>query len=149
LKAAAVVTAAGVAGGVGVVGATEVEPESGKKTPSLVDKPGERLGQTAPRGVLVPGRGVARGKTDAPGQEAKVGEAQRPRGSSVKPAPRGRSAEAKAASPGQSVRTIPLVKKKAEASETDVTPARGLGRPDREVEPRGRVVFRPLKDSPS
>ncbi|MGH3132934.1 MAG: sigma-70 family RNA polymerase sigma factor [Gaiellaceae bacterium] len=66
LKAAAVVTAASVAGGVGVVGATEVEPEKGKgNSPVLSERPGERLGQVAPRGVFVPGNGVAVGKGDA------------------------------------------------------------------------------------
>ncbi len=73
LKAAAVVTAAGVAGGVGVVGAAEVEPRVKGKAPAQVDKPGKQLGQTAPRGVRVPGRGVAVGKADAPGQ-TKVGK---------------------------------------------------------------------------
>ena len=68
LKAAAVVTAAGVAGGVGVVGATEIESKVKTKPPAKVEKAGKRLGQTAPRGVLVPGRGVARGKASAPGQ---------------------------------------------------------------------------------
>jgi len=68
LKAAAVVTAAGVAGGVGVVGAAEVEQKIKGKPPAQIDKPGERLGQTAPRGVNVPGRGVAFGKANAPGQ---------------------------------------------------------------------------------
>ncbi len=84
LKAAAVVTAASVAGGVGVVGATEVEPKSTKKAkPALVAKPGKRLGQTAPRGVLVPGNGVARGKATAPGQ----GKAQKAGGSRGSSAP--------------------------------------------------------------
>ena len=68
LKAAAVVTAAGVAGGVGVVGATEIESKVKSKPPAKVEKAGQRLGQTAPRGVLVPGRGVALGKASAPGQ---------------------------------------------------------------------------------
>lgn len=73
LKAAAVVTAASVAGGVGVVGATEVEPKGKGKgnSPVVSERPGERLGQVAPRGVLVPGRGVARGKANAPGQANK------------------------------------------------------------------------------
>ncbi len=75
LKAAAVVAAAGVAGGVGMVGAAEVEPKAKNKPPALVQKPGLRLGQTAPRGVLVPGNGVARGKANAPGQ-AKLDETQ-------------------------------------------------------------------------
>ena len=81
LKAAAVVTAASVVGGVGVVGATEVEPKGKGKgnSPVLAERPGERLGQVAPRGVLVPGRGVARGKSSAPGQTSKVGAPTRGR----------------------------------------------------------------------
>ena len=104
LKAAAVVTAAGVAGGVGVVGAAEVEPKAKSKPPAKVEKPGKRLGQTAPRGVLVPGRGVARGKATAPGQ-TKTGN---PRAKSANPSAgtRGNSADAKARGPGQNVRTV-------------------------------------------
>ena len=68
LKAAAVVAAVSVAGGA-AVGASKLEsgfpnPKSHASTP----KPGKRLGQVAPRGVLVPGNGVARGKAAAPGQ---------------------------------------------------------------------------------
>ena len=69
LKAAAVVAAAGVAGGVGVAGSTEVDAKPRKsKTPAAQIERGERLGQVAPRGVSVPGNGVARGKPSAPGQ---------------------------------------------------------------------------------
>jgi RNA polymerase sigma-70 factor, ECF subfamily len=69
LKVATVVTAAGLAGGVGVVGSTEEPEKKAKAKPAAVaNKPGTRLGQVAPRGVLVPGRGVARGKANAPGQ---------------------------------------------------------------------------------
>jgi RNA polymerase sigma-70 factor, ECF subfamily len=64
VKAAAVVTAASVAGGVGVVGAAEVEPKKDRKAPVRAEAPGERLGQVAPRGVVVPGSGVAVGKLD-------------------------------------------------------------------------------------
>ena len=78
LKAAAVVTAAGVAGGVGVAGSSEVESRPGAKKPALVSKPGERVGQVAPRGVLVPGNGVARGKATAPGQLESAGEKRTP-----------------------------------------------------------------------
>jgi RNA polymerase sigma factor (sigma-70 family) len=66
-KAAAVVAAASVAGGVGVVGASEISTTTTDRRPAKTT-PGERLGQTAPRGALVPGRGVARGKATAPGQ---------------------------------------------------------------------------------
>jgi RNA polymerase sigma factor (sigma-70 family) len=75
-KAAAVVAAASVAGGVGVVGATETASTPKGPPAKAKSTPGERLGQTAPRGTLVPGRGVARGKATAPGQPKAV--AKRP-----------------------------------------------------------------------
>ena len=68
LKVAAVVAAAGVAGGVGVAGSSEVDKKPAKATRPAAEQPGSRLGQTAPRGVTVPGNGVARGKVSAPGQ---------------------------------------------------------------------------------
>jgi RNA polymerase sigma factor (sigma-70 family) len=69
LKAAAVVAAAGVAGSVGVAGSSEVDskPKAAKPPAAQVER-GARLGQVAPRGVSVPGNGVARGKPTAPGQ---------------------------------------------------------------------------------
>jgi len=105
-KAAAVVAAAAITGGVAVVGSTEIGSKPGGKPPTqTTDKPGSRLGQVAPRGVLVPGNGVARGKAAAPGQlerlEAKArarAAAARKRGSS------GRSVEAKAKASGQAKR---------------------------------------------
>ena len=105
LKTAAVVTAASVAGGVAVVGASEIDSKPGKGPPVRADQPGERLGQVAPRGVLVPGWGVARGKANAPGQ-AKRGD--RPPGQVTRKArqgsTRGKSADAKANAPGQGIR---------------------------------------------
>ncbi len=98
LKAAAVVTAAGVAGGVGVAGSSEVENRSAVKKPALTSKPGKRIGQVAPRGVLVPGNGVARGKATAPGQLNRAGGSA---GAAAENAQRGNSAAAKAAAPGQ------------------------------------------------
>ena len=68
LKAAAVVAAASVAGGVGVVGSKELDNKPKASTGPTATQPGARLGQVAPRGVSVPGNGVARGKTTAPGQ---------------------------------------------------------------------------------
>jgi hypothetical protein len=69
LKAAAVVAAASVAGGVGVAGSSEVEkPAKSNRPAAQQEQPGARLGQVAPRGVSVPGNGVARGKPAAPGQ---------------------------------------------------------------------------------
>jgi len=72
IKAAAVVAAVSVAGGA-AISASKLEsgfpnPKSHASTP----KPGKRLGQVAPRGVLVPGNGVARGKASAPGQKRKA-----------------------------------------------------------------------------
>ena len=76
LKVAAVVAAAGVAGGVGVAGSTTVDEKPAKPGRPAAEQPGARLGQVAPRGVTVPGNGVARGKASAPGQ-AKAGSAKR------------------------------------------------------------------------
>jgi RNA polymerase sigma factor (sigma-70 family) len=70
VKAAAAVAAVSVAGGVAVTGVTKLESHPPKKAPAAT-KPGERLGQNAPRGVSVPGNGVARGKPTAPGQVKK------------------------------------------------------------------------------
>jgi RNA polymerase sigma factor (sigma-70 family) len=70
IKAVAAVAAVTVAGGAAVGGVAEVtkNDKPKQKTPPAATSPGQRLGQTAPRGVLVPGNGVARGKTSAPGQ---------------------------------------------------------------------------------
>jgi RNA polymerase sigma factor (sigma-70 family) len=71
IKAAAAVAAVSVAGGVAVTGVSKLEGDPAKKTPAAT-KPGERLGQVAPRGFTVPGNGVARGKPSAPGQVKKA-----------------------------------------------------------------------------
>jgi RNA polymerase sigma factor (sigma-70 family) len=71
IKAAAAVAAVTVAGGVAVTGASKLESHPAKKAPAAT-KPGERLGHVAPRGVTVPGNGVARGKPSAPGQVKKA-----------------------------------------------------------------------------
>jgi RNA polymerase sigma factor (sigma-70 family) len=70
VKAAAVVAAVGVAGGAVVVESSITNDGKPAKTKPAVTStnPGQRLGQVAPRGVLVPGNGVARGKATAPGQ---------------------------------------------------------------------------------
>ena len=70
LKAAAAVAAVSVAGGAAVTGASQIGKDHKPKPPAAT-KPGERLGQVAPRGVSVPGNGVARGKPTAPGQVKK------------------------------------------------------------------------------
>jgi RNA polymerase sigma-70 factor (ECF subfamily) len=71
IKAAAAVAAVTVASGVAVTGAKEIS-KSTPKAPPAATKPGKRIGQTAPRGVTVPGNGVARGKATAPGQLKKT-----------------------------------------------------------------------------
>ena len=151
LKAAAVVTAAGVAGGVGMVGAAEVEPKAKKKSPALIDKPGQRLGQTAPRGVFVPGRGVARGKANAPGQ-AKPDKARDPRGSSSNGTPNDRSTKVTTPSRSQGVRKNVPVKtvKSQDQSQERVVPQPGRGRVDRALKtPPDPDVVKPQKVLPS
>jgi RNA polymerase sigma factor (sigma-70 family) len=68
LKVAAVVAAAGVVGGDGVAGSSVPDKRGSNARRPAAEQPGTRLGQTAPRGVSVPGNGVARGKVSAPGQ---------------------------------------------------------------------------------
>jgi RNA polymerase sigma factor (sigma-70 family) len=103
LKVAAVVAAASVAGGVGVAGSSEVgkSPAKPPKRPptaelSGTEQPGARLGQVAPRGVSVPGNGVARGKVTAPGQ-TKAGNP------SAEQRARAQAQKARAAARGQTV----------------------------------------------
>ncbi len=107
LKVAAVVAAAGVVGGVGVAGSSEVDKKPAKANGVTSQSPGLRLGQVAPRGVSVPGNGVARGKLSAPGQttanaKAKAAAARRARAQAqkTKSAARGQavSAQKRAAS---------------------------------------------------
>jgi RNA polymerase sigma factor (sigma-70 family) len=96
LKVAAVVAAAGVAGGVGVAGSSEVDKKPAKPSRSSAEQPGVRLGQVAPRGVSVPGNGVARGKVTAPGQTKAASQGAERRA-------RARAQKAKAAARGQTV----------------------------------------------
>ncbi len=104
LKTAAVVTAAAMAGGVAVVGASEIDSRPAGKAPAHADAPGERLGQVAPRGVLVPGLGVARGKADAPGQVTRLEAQARTRAANARKRALSRGAEAKAKAIGQAKR---------------------------------------------
>ena len=94
VKAAAVVTAASLAGGAAVVGANELGSKPSGKPPAQSDKPGLRLGQTAPRGVTVPGNGVARGKANAPGQKKRLEAKARAQAAKVKAQARARAAKA-------------------------------------------------------
>lgn len=104
IKVAAVVTAASVAGGAGVVGASKLDstPKGKSKAPA-VEQRGTRLGQVAPRGVLVPGNGVATGKATAPGQTKGAGGAASGKGSVQVAGGKGKSEVAKANAPGQAV----------------------------------------------
>ena len=101
LKVAAVVAAAGVAGGVGVTASTKVNDKPAKPRRPAAEQPGARLGQVAPRGVTVPGNGVARGKADAPGQ-TKLDSLKQQRSAQAK--------KAKDRAPGQ---TVSAAKRKA------------------------------------
>ena len=102
LKVAAVVAAASVAGGVGVVGSGEIgtKPARGNAPSSATEQQGARVGQVAPRGVTVPGNGVARGKASAPGQTKAAGTA-----ASTTTAHGQQAKRAKAAAPGQTIST--------------------------------------------
>jgi hypothetical protein len=71
LKAAAVVAAASVAGGAVAVGTTDVEQRILGNAAAREDRPGERVGQVAPRGAYVPGQGVALGKAKIAARAAK------------------------------------------------------------------------------
>ena len=106
-KTAAVVAAATVAGGVGVAGSSEIDSKPAGKPPVRSEKLGERVGQVAPRGVLVPGNGVARGKAAAPGQAKRLEAKARARAATARkrPTSRGRSAEARAMARDQVKRT--------------------------------------------
>jgi RNA polymerase sigma-70 factor (ECF subfamily) len=77
LKAAAVVTAATVAGGVGVVGAKEVEPTKTRTVPVRAEAPAERTGHVAPPAVRPPGRGVAVGRSASANGLGRVGAGRR------------------------------------------------------------------------
>jgi RNA polymerase sigma factor (sigma-70 family) len=133
VKAAAVVTAASLTSGIAVVGSSTIDSKPAGKPPAKAG-PGERLGQVAPRGVLVPGNGVARGKPNAPGQakrlEAKERRAAKARALAAKArkqARAARSAAARANAPGQAKRiaelrssTAPAVKKDNEPTQARV-----------------------------
>ena len=119
LKVAAVVAAAGVAGGVGVPGSSEVDTKPAKPHRSSAVQPGARLGQVAPRGVSVPGNGVARGKASAPGQTNTAN-----RGSER--SARARALKAQAAARGQTIsaeKRRAAAQRKATRSTGSTTPA--------------------------
>jgi RNA polymerase sigma factor (sigma-70 family) len=123
LKVAAVVAAAGVAGGVGVAGSSETDKRGPNPKVPAAEQRGARLGQTAPRGVSVPGNGIARGKVSAPGQtksprdiaakrraEARANAQANAKARAQKPkaaAPRGQAASAAKKSSAASRRATP------------------------------------------
>jgi len=148
LKAAAVVTAAGVAGGVGVVGATEIESKVKSKPPAKVEKAGQRLGQTAPRGVLVPGRGVAREKASALGQTKRDKPRTSRPGSSSSTGSRGKEAEAAPGQRGRDAKSLKNVEAEKRNSKR-VAPQPNRVRPNLEAEKsRGKAVG-PRRSPPS
>jgi len=102
IKTATAVAAVTVAGGVAVTGAAELAKSPAKTRPAAT-KPGQRLGQTAPRGVTVPGNGVARGKAEAPGQTKKASSAAQKHAKSDRAATARRSARAKSLARGKAV----------------------------------------------
>ena len=103
IKAAAAVAAVSVAGGVAVTGASELAKSPAKTRPAAT-KPGQRLGQIAPRGVTVPGNGVARGKAVAPGQTKKASSSAAQKSAKTnRGTVRSRSARAKARASGKAV----------------------------------------------
>jgi hypothetical protein len=156
VKAAAVVAAATLTGGVAVVGSSELGSKPPNAPPAKSGKPGERLGQVAPRGVLVPGNGVARGKANAPGQTKRVEAQARARAAQAKrQAALRRSIEAKANAPGQAKTTkerpsatqAPKSKKPKERANTGRTsqeaksqlPASNGSPPAKPDQPNGRA----------
>jgi len=152
VKAAALVTAASVAGGVGVVGATEVDGTKGPKSPSpALVKPG--------KSAVAPGRdvlsGQARGKADAPGQERARGAPApgqtRPKAAATPN--RGRSAEARADAPGQNgSRAEPPRAANAQVDKEPGTSAgQSLGRPTEtdktKSAPKSSQETKPVKEN--
>jgi RNA polymerase sigma factor (sigma-70 family) len=145
LKAAAVVTAATVVSGAAVTGSSEDGVTPPRAKPAVAVERGERIGQVAPRGVVVPGNGVARGKADAPGQ-TKSAEA-RSRGderrAAPKPEARGSSAAAtrrersqpraggKPSAPGQTRSSEPrkVAPKPRNQTETTAKPPKPVEKP--------------------
>ncbi len=152
LKAAAVVAAASIAGGVAVTGASEVDSKPGKGS-SADTRPGLRLGQVAPRGVSVPGNGVARGKPTAPGQVKRTGSAteRRANANAQRAAERRQAAKERASARGQQARaakrtnaTRPKAVNESAASREHVTQGRAAGPGTQTTKPEKQP--RPAKD---
>ena len=141
LKAAAVVAAAGVAGGVGVAGSSELEQRPGGTPKPAAQQTGKRLGQVAPRGVSVPGNGIAVGKATAPGQ-SKATRTGKPGTTSAK----SRAAFAKAKARGQLLsreKRAAAAKRRADAKSTGkarASAATAKPRPTRKPKPTAKPV---------
>ena len=129
LKVAAVVAAAGVAGGVGVTGSSEIDQKPGKGNRPTAQQPGQRLGQVAPRGVSVPGNGVARGKASAPGQtKSTLTPAQRRARAQALKAQKAQAARGQAISAEK--RAAAAERKATRATERATQPTRARGAPE-------------------
>ena len=137
LKVAAVVAAAGVVGGVGVAGSTEVDKKPAKADRISSQTPGVRLGQVAPRGVSVPGNGVARGKLSAPGQTKANANAKAKAAAAARRA-RAQAQKAKSAARGQAV----SAQKRAASAERKATKTQ----PGATASPNGQQAPKQTKD---
>ncbi|HUG63919.1 MAG TPA: sigma-70 family RNA polymerase sigma factor [Gaiellaceae bacterium] len=125
MKAAAVVAAASVAGGVGVAGSSEIDTKPANPGKPIAQQQGQRLGQVAPRGVLVPGNGVAVGRASAPGQAKTQAALRRANAAKAKAQATARAAKAKEAARGQSVRAekrAAAARKKAASAKSTAAP---------------------------
>jgi RNA polymerase sigma factor (sigma-70 family) len=146
LKVAAVVTAAGVAGGVGVAGSSEIGKKPAKSNRPDAQQTGQRLGQVAPRGVSVPGNGVARGKPSAPGQtKSKLSPAER---RARAQAQRARAQKAKAAARGRAV-SAQKRNTAAEKRTTKPTPRATPNRVAKATRARGTPTAKAPKKTPA
>jgi RNA polymerase sigma factor (sigma-70 family) len=148
LKTAALVTAATMVGGAAVVGSSELHAKPPGKTPIQAKKPGLRLGQVAPRGVVVPGSGVARGKAKAPGQTKKLGaRAHAQAANAHKPSTQGKSAAARSKETGRANRPTASTTRPAQTNPKSDTPTNAQ-RSQPKHSPNGRTTSA-ATDAPS
>jgi RNA polymerase sigma factor (sigma-70 family) len=134
VKAAAVFTAATVATSVAVPAASEsgALPPSAKRA-AVVAK-GERVGQTAPRGVLVPGNGVARGKASAPGTTKSA--RAKARAAETRATPKSQKGATSSATRGKGAAQSAAAKAKSSEKATGSRPADRPATPQRAEKPR-------------
>jgi RNA polymerase sigma factor (sigma-70 family) len=139
LKVAAVVAAAGVAGGVGVAGSSEIDKKPAKSNRPTAQQPGQRLGQVAPRGVSVPGNGVARGKPSARGQtKSNLTPAERRARAQAQKEQRAKAARGQATSAER--RRAAAERKASTSTQRANQPTRARGAPEPKVPPRSSQV---------